>query len=422
MEPGVLSSPFQARWMLRPLSLALSPPLLPANRSRAALSLMHLATNATLAPHAAAVSSPPPPPSSSYWAERQILAIISNVVPASLVLLYAIWPCAFVQRFVLALPLISWLKRALRPFVSFDDIVVSLEAEKRTLSPADLDDEDAAAAAATPAEAGESTPLLADGKPSTARPRWPAPSVTIGLCVVSLMHLGVLLGHFCYVAAGHMWNAGEEPFSEVVTDLVLRAAGWAYIAVRTLCAPQPTPPYDTLVLLFVLLASSVVRLHLICISWYDGSGLYASPGLQASAAASSILLCLYALSLVFSLPITVLTPQMQAVLGYTSVEAALAAPADPTVDASKITSPDAYCSLWQWVSFRWIDSILEASKKGKLGEDDVWRLGADLKARVLDRKWGQLHGVGVIKRIWIMNSRDMLIDFFLTVCVPDTEG
>lgn len=422
MELDGAISPIEALWLFRPFSLALdatrwsvNPPAPRDNVSSFSMpSVLHPDYDA---PYSASLLKAPHP---HHRTEQAILTVMANIIPASLVLLYILWSCAPFQKFVLDLPGISFLHHATRPFVSFEDAVASLHSEKESAI-ADEDDEDEEETVVPSSllhnggtEVGEATPLLLRARKPTLS-HWPDPGVTISLCLAGFGHLGVLVGHFCFIVASRRWGAGQEPLAEVVTDLVLDAAGWIYVLVRTLFRPQATPPYDTFVLLLVFLSSSVVRLHLALISWYDGSHLYTAPSVYAGAASASSALCIYALTMLVNMPLTVLSPHLQSVLGYPSAKEALNAPANQTADASKLSCPEAFCTLWQWMSFRWVDSLLQASNKGKVSNEDVWSLAADLKARILDRKWNQIKGLGVAKRVWLMNSRDLLIDFFLTV-------
>ena len=399
---------------------------------------------------AASITFPAPQPSApttsipSHSTERTVLAVVTNIIPASLVLLYLIWSWGPVRNFILSLPVISFFASWSRPWITFDDIIdsnqdvdavqASLKAVQETAvnttaangnGKAPVRDRDGAASNNKPsleAEADEATPLLASAGPAgpgagcddRSKLSWPPAHVTAGLLSVSLLHIGGLLAAFAYEAASGHLTLGS-PLSQAFTDLVLGLAGWVYIAVRTAAVPQPTPSYDVFALLLVLLSGALVQLHLAATTLADGSALYMHPSALIGLSLASALLSVYGLVLEVSLPVYVYTPEVAKLLGLKDAKETLLAPILPGVDASTFDTPEMTVTLWQAISFSWVEALLQSSNKGKVEPEDVWRLSLDIKARVLDRKWKQLAGMKLLKRLWIINSRDMLIDLLLTV-------
>ncbi|KDN42598.1 hypothetical protein K437DRAFT_158415 [Tilletiaria anomala UBC 951] len=440
-------------------------------------------------------------PAADFTFELTLLALVRAVFPAILVLLYLLASTGLPQHALSILTPRSW-RGLLDEFVTDEDVRRMQEEERKeregqekmgakvqrgteelALAPAPAPKAATTAGVEGEAEANESTHLLYRGNGGWVNPAnplaptdcpWPAPKITLGLTLVSLLHICAHLALLCYQLTFHPSSSSHAHVSpsdriltpadmrEILSTQSLILLSWSYVLIRTLFAPQRTPPRDTFALLVVFLLGAILQLHYTLASafasvWRHQAGTYgfvnASRAVGGAAgesvrgvAGNLVLECvslaslLWALWLVGTMPIAVfpssndfssLSPEQKLVLSdpmYT-----LYAPERIDVDASKLSSPEDTCTLFHWLTFRWVASLLRATRKGKLDETDVWQLSRFVKSRVLIRKWNEYRvgsGSGSNKekasgnlalKIFRTNSKDMIIDFSLTI-VSSTLG
>lgn len=344
--------------------------------------------------------------------ESLLVTLVGSVLPAALVALFLLFstglPQALLRRIV---P--SSLQGLTDDFVT-DEHVLEMEEEEAKEDKA----QDAMKAAAlangdgehAEEEADERTPLLGNGaNHSQGDSRWPKPNVTVGLAVVSLMHIAGWLGALCYNLVEYS-DLDRTTLRHLVATHILILLGWTYLLLRTILRPQRTPPYDSITLLLVYLFAGVLRLHSVNA---PPAGLPSRqhPTNLATAIPVELLslaLILYAHSLIGGLPVHI--PKYQG-----NFEGFLHAPNDPNVDARKFSSPEETCSLFNWFTFRWIGGLLRATRKGKLDEEDVWSLGKTLRARVVFAQFERVKANTLIPKLFFANGKDMSLDFTLSV-------
>lgn len=251
-------------------------------------------------------------------------------------------------------------------------------------------------------EADEDAPLLSSAAPSGRRdcarpPVW----VTATLSLTSLVHLSWYLG--CWIAS--LASAHPHRFP---AHYYAPVGAWVYVLVRTQLFIQPTPSYDSMVLLASLLLVPLSR-------------LVASPSHAALASAiASLLLIGASLYVQLQLPIFAYAPAVAKALGIP-----LQHPAEKLAQASfdrtahKFPAPDGVCTLWQWASNSWVDPLIKIGSIPNgpgLKEANIWNVATPTLTRYLMSVWDMFpKGTSIWWRIALVNRRDLTMDLTLTV-------
>lgn len=76
--------------------------------------------------------------------------------------------------------------------------------------------------------------------------------------------------------------------------------------------------------------------------------------------------------------------------------------------------PEDYTSLWGRMSFNWVALLIRKGTNMTLNENDIWDLSPTMQARPLYIKFGQTHGWSLLRRLWVANSQDLIMDFLLS--------
>ncbi len=352
--------------------------------------------------------------------EMTLLTLVGAVLPATLVLLYLLASTGLPQAAVRAI-IPKHIRRWTEEFISVEDVVQMEEQEKEERkeeemmgravsrgteeSTAEEHEQDAGVAA------DERTPLLLANSRDPKDPLLdvkPSAAITFGLIAVALFHLAGWSGSLAYQLVEYQ-GISELTTRELVVTHALIGSAWAYVLVRSLLRPQRTPPYDTLAILLVNAAGTLLRLHYIIVS----ATILRTSAMQLGIVLVSLLLIGYAISLIGSMPIRVYSKEAD-ILNLSDPRITLTAPERSDVDASKLSSPEDTCRLIDWVTFRWVNSLLRATRKGKLDERDVWQLGKFLKARVVSKRFDEVPAKNLALRIFKANSKDLLLDVSLT--------
>ncbi|PWN50944.1 P-loop containing nucleoside triphosphate hydrolase protein [Violaceomyces palustris] len=88
----------------------------------------------------------------------------------------------------------------------------------------------------------------------------------------------------------------------------------------------------------------------------------------------------------------------------------------PVVDRHGLPPPfEDYCTLWAWMTFTWVSPLIATGSKRALEEKDVWQISKMSRSRILLRKFSDTRGKTLLRRIAKANSRDLIIDFLLTL-------
>jgi hypothetical protein len=79
----------------------------------------------------------------------------------------------------------------------------------------------------------------------------------------------------------------------------------------------------------------------------------------------------------------------------------------------KSVSPEDYTSLWGWISFHWVQPIIDLGTDTTLQESDVWDLSPTMQARPLYMKFCTVKRATLLRKLWATNSLDLILDFVL---------
>ncbi|PWN24930.1 P-loop containing nucleoside triphosphate hydrolase protein [Jaminaea rosea] len=155
---------------------------------------------------------------------------------------------------------------------------------------------------------------------------------------------------------------------------------WTYALVRSVTRKAPTPPFD---LLFIYATQALANI----VAMYDGS----LPRVGYAGHSLSLLICALALTSIFAMPLSLEVP----------------------ID-SKSAGEDR-CSLWQWMTFSWLSPLISTAVERTLEKDDVWKLSRYCQSTLLLRKFKQVKGSTLPRRILRANNHDILLDLLLTL-------
>lgn len=293
----------------------------------------------------------------------------------------------------------------------------------------------------------ETSPLLRasssrqGNKASFARAAKQPAAIHVGLSLINLCHLmawiAVLVISILSSQIGD--HAGAEAGFQSSKGLQLAAAlqifGWTYAAVFSVFFASPTPPYGLLLFYTVQIVGS-------CVSGYHS--LFGvphppfSPPHRSQLAVPvfdslSLTLVLFGSALIMSLPLQVYD-------------------LNPQHDRNGYPPPlEDYCTLWQWISFSWLNPIIDTGLSRPLEESDVSQLSKLSKSQVLLKNMRRLRAEdaekyemakaqaeaaskystlrdseraaakvekkkpSMLRQIFWMNSRDLALDFLLSI-------
>ncbi|KAJ1030229.1 hypothetical protein NDA16_001140 [Ustilago loliicola] len=230
-------------------------------------------------------------------------------------------------------------------------------------------------------------------------------------------------------------EAGFENAAGLQLVAALQVVGWTYASVSSSFFPSPTPPYALLIFYGLQLAGSAVSGYHSLFSVPDPP---LSPPHQSQLAPPiftlvSLALIALGVALIMSLPLQVYDR-------------------NPQHDRNGYPPPlEDYCTLWQWVSFSWLDPIISLAQTRPLEESDVSQLSKLSKSQVLLTKMRSVQRIdtekyenakaqaqaqtanstashreqalakaenkkpNILRQIILMNSRDLALDFILTI-------
>ncbi|GAC95425.1 ATP-binding cassette transporter [Pseudozyma hubeiensis SY62] len=293
----------------------------------------------------------------------------------------------------------------------------------------------------------ETSPLLRAGSSRqdrttglTRAAKQPA-AVHIGLSLINLCHLMAWIAVLVIsILSSHIGDhAGAEAGFQSSKGLQLAAAlqifGWAYATVSAVFFASPTPPYGLLLFYIMQIVGS-------CVSGYHS--LFGVPHPPFSPAHRSQLAVpifdLLSLALVFVGTALIMGLPLQVY------------DLNPQHDRNGYPPPlEDYCTLWEWISFSWLNPIINTGLSRPLEESDVSQLSKLSKSQVLLKNMRRLRAQdaenyetakaqaeavskhaslrdreraaakaekkkpSVLRQIFWMNSRDLALDFLLSI-------
>ncbi|KAI3483594.1 hypothetical protein L1887_53510 [Cichorium endivia] len=264
-------------------------------------------------------------------------------------------------------------------------------------------------------------------------PKQPA-AVHFGLSVISVLHLiawtaALLITVLSPRLASRLGKeAGFQSGAGLQLAAALQTPAWIYASTLSCFFPSPTPPYALLAFYaFQLAGSAVSGYHSILSTSHPPFDPPHSSQLAPPAfSIASLALSLVAVALIMSLPLQVYDR-------------------NPQYDRNGYPPPlEDYCTLWEWVSFSWLNPIINAALTRPLEETDVSQLSklsksqvlldkmrtiqreddqaykakaqtASADARAKAEKRAEAKKPNLVRQVFWMNSRDMALDFVLTI-------
>ncbi|KAH6873975.1 multidrug resistance-associated ABC transporter [Coprinopsis sp. MPI-PUGE-AT-0042] len=179
---------------------------------------------------------------------------------------------------------------------------------------------------------------------------------------------------------------GESPFNAGLFSLLI-AATWAYTVIRTVLHRGPAPPYDVLIAYVAILCGAILKV---------GGELWQEQHdwsrLGWASAWSNLVVVLVTLSVLLSMPLNHLSETAKA----------------------GSSSPEDYTSLFGWITFSWVYPLVQSGRFKTLNEDDVWNLSPAFRSKPVFTKFSEIKKPTLLRRLWIANSLDLLLDFILT--------
>ncbi|KAH7909133.1 ABC transporter type 1, transmembrane domain-containing protein, partial [Hygrophoropsis aurantiaca] len=101
----------------------------------------------------------------------------------------------------------------------------------------------------------------------------------------------------------------------------------------------------------------------------------------------------------------------------TAVEMPLALPSSRVKkeEVGVTVAPEDYTTLLGWITFSWVYPLVKKGGSTTMNEDDVWNLSVTMQSRPVFVKFSTIFSSSLIGRLWLANSLDILLDFFLTL-------
>ncbi|KAJ1602920.1 hypothetical protein NDA14_002008 [Ustilago hordei] len=266
-------------------------------------------------------------------------------------------------------------------------------------------------------------------------------AVQVGLSLINISHLLAWVAAlvFAFLSSHSADCIGAEAGFQNALGLRLVAAmqivGWAYASSSSTFFPSPTPPYAILIFYGTQLAGSAVSAYhsLFSVPHAPLSPPHRSQLAPPIFSLVSMGLTLVGVALIMGLPLQVYDR-------------------NPQHDRNGYPPPlEDYCTLWQWVSFSWLNPIISLAQTRPLEESDVSQLSKLSKSQVLRTKMRRVQRIdteryehekaraeaqtanataeerekalakaekekpNILRQIIWINSRDLALDFILTI-------
>ncbi|KIJ35944.1 hypothetical protein M422DRAFT_782369 [Sphaerobolus stellatus SS14] len=194
-------------------------------------------------------------------------------------------------------------------------------------------------------------------------------------------------------------NSTPIPFGNWVFDYtmvtpIMNAVSWLPAVIVPMVRPTVTVPFGLLILYIGQFCGAIYRVGSI---WYDAAlEENGQPVAQAVLMSWHLVVVLVLIFGVMIMPLHVPT------------NTGIASNIGTTV------GPEDYAPLWERMTFEWLLPLIKKANAQTLEETDIWNIPATVQSQPLNEKFSRVRGKSLFKRIWAANSRDMIINFFLT--------
>ncbi|KIJ35250.1 hypothetical protein M422DRAFT_262419 [Sphaerobolus stellatus SS14] len=175
----------------------------------------------------------------------------------------------------------------------------------------------------------------------------------------------------------------------------LNAFSWLPAVILPVLRPTVTPPYDLFAFYILQLIAGVFRFGVILYD-RDTVGITLNPW-DLTASILNLVVILALLFIVLRMPMNIPSSEEIAEKIGTSV------------------SPEDYTPLWRWITFEWILPLIRKGTNETLNEPDVWNLSPTMQSKAVYEKFAATKRKSLFRRLIASNSRDVLIDFLLTI-------
>ncbi|KAJ6577612.1 multidrug resistance-associated ABC transporter [Mycena capillaripes] len=210
--------------------------------------------------------------------------------------------------------------------------------------------------------------------------------IGVGQCVA-----WIGIAAFSFATEARVWPGISE---------MLVSGTWMYTAVRAAIHLSATPPYDLFALYLVYFVTGIIQVAGYLFE-YSVDGIPLPSRLVLAGMGVNVAITSIVLLAVLTMPLNVPSSRTDvAQIGVT-------------------VSPEDYTPLWKWISFAWIYPLIKKARfvgtNTTLADKDVSQLSPNLQSRPVFIKFSSLKMPTLLRKLWVANSLDMIVDFILTV-------
>ncbi|KAH7911841.1 hypothetical protein BJ138DRAFT_1125686, partial [Hygrophoropsis aurantiaca] len=177
---------------------------------------------------------------------------------------------------------------------------------------------------------------------------------------------------------------------------ILIASTWLYATCKPVFWAKATVHYDLFTLYAIHLVSGVL---LVGGALYEHKifGVPLPPQLTLSALIVNLVAILVVLITVVEMPFALPSSRVK------------------KEEVGVTVAPEDYTTLLGWLTFSWVYPLVKKGGSTTMNEDSVWNLSVTMQSRPVFIKFSTIFSSSLIGRLWLANSLDILLDFFLTL-------
>ncbi|KIM25383.1 hypothetical protein M408DRAFT_210000 [Serendipita vermifera MAFF 305830] len=213
--------------------------------------------------------------------------------------------------------------------------------------------------------------------------------LTLPIASLSLLETIFWTGSLAYALSLHQ---------EVTTILVAacQVVSWGYTFIRPLARPSVKPPIDLFLLLLIQLTTATIMLFGHAYDRYAVGTHWPSSAWPLLADLADTLIITTLLVIIMSTPLEPIDPK-------------------DSLGVDNLASPEDYTTIWGWMTFAFVNPVIEKGTRAPLVESDVFELSPHHRADPLLRRFAKVKGKTLLRRIWTANALDLLMDGLLTL-------
>ncbi|KAH7922269.1 P-loop containing nucleoside triphosphate hydrolase protein [Leucogyrophana mollusca] len=199
-----------------------------------------------------------------------------------------------------------------------------------------------------------------------------------------------------WLAVGAYSLATDRPHIWLGVSPILIALTWLYATCKPVFRAKATIHYDLFGLFVVHLVTGVLLL---------GGALYEHkifgvplpPHLTFAGLIVNLVAVLVVLTTVVGMPFALPSDRVK------------------KEDIGVTVAPEDYTTLWGWITFSWVYPMIKQGSSTTMNEGDVWNLSVTMQSRPVFIKFSTVFSSSLLGRLWLANSLDIMLDFFLTL-------